>query len=162
MLRNLFQSPPVIRWVKDLMLSLLWLGSFLWHGFNPWPRNFHMPWAQWMNEWKKERRAEGKEGREREISLLQLNTHISPWVYFCEAEQAVVNLLRNGDFSTREKMGFTSMPDSAIWKQEMLSDMSKAPRPPSLCRKGALSSHFERFLFKMVIHIYFILFYLPF
>ena len=25
--------------VKDLVLSLLW------HGFNPWPRNFCMPWA---------------------------------------------------------------------------------------------------------------------
>ena len=25
---------------KDLVLSLLWL----W--FNPWPRKFHMPWAQ--------------------------------------------------------------------------------------------------------------------
>ena len=25
--------------VKDLSLSLLW------HGFDPWPGNFHMPWA---------------------------------------------------------------------------------------------------------------------
>ena len=28
------------QWVKDLLLSLLWCG------FNPWPRNFHMPQAQ--------------------------------------------------------------------------------------------------------------------
>ena len=28
--------------VKDLMLSPLWLWSLLWHGFDPWPRNFCM------------------------------------------------------------------------------------------------------------------------
>ena len=33
------------QWVKDLVLSLLWLGSLLWHEFNSWPRNFHIPWA---------------------------------------------------------------------------------------------------------------------
>ena len=32
--------------VKDQALLLLWLGSLLWYGFNPWPGNFHMPWAQ--------------------------------------------------------------------------------------------------------------------
>ena len=32
------------QWVKDLM-SLLWLWSLLWHGFNPWPENFHVPWV---------------------------------------------------------------------------------------------------------------------
>ena len=26
--------------VKDVALSLLWLGSLLWHGFDPWPGNF--------------------------------------------------------------------------------------------------------------------------
>ena len=30
------------QWIKDLPLSLLWLGSLLCHGFSPWPRNFHM------------------------------------------------------------------------------------------------------------------------
>ena len=29
--------------VKDLVLSLQWLRSLLWHGFNPWPRSFCMP-----------------------------------------------------------------------------------------------------------------------
>ena len=29
--------------VKDPALSLQWLRSLLWHRFNPWPRNFHMP-----------------------------------------------------------------------------------------------------------------------
>ena len=33
------------QWVKDPALSLLWLGSVLWHGLDPWPRNFHMPQA---------------------------------------------------------------------------------------------------------------------
>ena len=28
--------------VKDGALSLLWLGSLLWHRFDPWPRNFNM------------------------------------------------------------------------------------------------------------------------
>ena len=32
--------------VKDPVLSLQWLGSLLWCRFNPWPGNFHMPWAQ--------------------------------------------------------------------------------------------------------------------
>ena len=29
--------------IKDLELSLLWLRSLLWHGFDPWPENFCMP-----------------------------------------------------------------------------------------------------------------------
>ena len=32
--------------VKDLVLSLLWLGLLLWCGFNLWPGNFFMPWEQ--------------------------------------------------------------------------------------------------------------------
>ena len=28
--------------MKDPKLSLQWLGSLPWHGFNSWPRNFHM------------------------------------------------------------------------------------------------------------------------
>ena len=34
----------VVQHVKDLALSLQRLGSLLWHGFDPWPWNFHMPW----------------------------------------------------------------------------------------------------------------------
>ena len=33
----------MVQWVKDLALPLLWLGLLLWHGFHPWPGNFHMP-----------------------------------------------------------------------------------------------------------------------
>ena len=28
------------QWVKDPVLSLLWLGSLLWRRFDPWPRSF--------------------------------------------------------------------------------------------------------------------------
>ena len=33
-----FQSSLVAQWVEELVLSLLWLRSLLWHGFDPWPR----------------------------------------------------------------------------------------------------------------------------
>ena len=46
---NRLGSSLVAQQAKDLPLSLLWLGLQLWHGFNPWPRNFHMPWA-WPKE----------------------------------------------------------------------------------------------------------------
>ena len=36
----------VAQQIKDLVLSLLCLWIQLWHGFDPWPRNFHMPRAQ--------------------------------------------------------------------------------------------------------------------
>lgn len=35
-----------MRWVKGLVLSMLWHGSLLWHGFDLWPENFHMIQAQ--------------------------------------------------------------------------------------------------------------------
>ena len=35
-------SSFVPQWVKGLALSLQWLGLLLWHGFHPWPRNFHI------------------------------------------------------------------------------------------------------------------------
>ena len=36
-------SSLMVQWVKKLALSLLWLRSLLWHGFDSWPRNFRMP-----------------------------------------------------------------------------------------------------------------------
>ena len=36
--------------VQNLMLSLQWLGLLLWRGFDPWPRNFHMPWPKKKEE----------------------------------------------------------------------------------------------------------------
>ena len=33
----------MVQWVKDLVLSLLWLWPQLWLRFDPWPGNFHMP-----------------------------------------------------------------------------------------------------------------------
>ena len=35
----------MVQQVKDLVLSLLWLWVLLWHEFDPWPGNFHRPWA---------------------------------------------------------------------------------------------------------------------
>ena len=32
--------------VKVPVLSLQWLGSLLWQGFDSWPRNFHLPQAR--------------------------------------------------------------------------------------------------------------------
>ena len=29
--------------MKDLALLLMWLQLLLWHGFDPWPWNFHVP-----------------------------------------------------------------------------------------------------------------------
>ena len=35
------------RWVKDLVLSVPWLQSLLWHGgFSLWTQNFCMLWVQ--------------------------------------------------------------------------------------------------------------------
>lgn len=33
----------MVQWVKDLALSLPWLGWLLWGGFDSWPGNFYMP-----------------------------------------------------------------------------------------------------------------------
>ena len=38
------RSSFVAQWVKDPMLSLLWLRLKLCCCLYPWPRNFHMPW----------------------------------------------------------------------------------------------------------------------
>ena len=37
---------PLLQQVKNPMLSLQWLGWLLRCRLNPWPENFHMPWAQ--------------------------------------------------------------------------------------------------------------------
>ena len=37
--------------LKDLALSLQWLGLLVWLGFDPWPKNFHMP-QLWPNKIK--------------------------------------------------------------------------------------------------------------
>ena len=36
----------VAQWIRDLALSLQWLRSLPWHGFDPWPGNFHITWVQ--------------------------------------------------------------------------------------------------------------------
>ena len=48
--------PWVVQSVKDLALSPLWFGSLLRHGFDPWPRNFHMPQVQPKKTKKKKKK----------------------------------------------------------------------------------------------------------
>ena len=36
-------SSLVALWIKELLLSQQPLWLLLWHGFDPWPGNFHMP-----------------------------------------------------------------------------------------------------------------------
>ena len=38
------ESSIVVQRVKDPALSLQQLEQLLWHGFDPWPGNFYMPW----------------------------------------------------------------------------------------------------------------------
>ena len=48
--------------VKDMTLSLLWLClqlAQLWHGLDPWPRNFHMLQARPNKKKKKKKKEEG-------------------------------------------------------------------------------------------------------
>ena len=52
----------MVQQVKDLVVSLQWLGLLLWSGFDPWPGNSHMPWA-----WLKKKRSV-KLGRRKEKS----------------------------------------------------------------------------------------------
>ena len=35
----------MVQGIKDPALSLLWLQSLLWHGFDLWPADFHMSWV---------------------------------------------------------------------------------------------------------------------
>ena len=51
-LKSLFWSSLVALWVRDLVLSLLWLELLLWRGFDPWPRNHCLQWV-WPKTKKK-------------------------------------------------------------------------------------------------------------
>ena len=44
------------QWVKYLALSLQQLGWLLWHGFEPWPKNFPI-----LRVWPKKKRKRGKD-----------------------------------------------------------------------------------------------------
>ena len=45
----------MVQWVKDPVLSLLWLRSLLWRRFGPWSRNLHA-----LGIAKKKERKKGK------------------------------------------------------------------------------------------------------
>ena len=65
--------------VKDPALSLLWIRSLLWHGFNLWPRKFYMPQVQPKKKKKKKKEnpdpwtAKGLGQRETQLQLQQLH-----------------------------------------------------------------------------------------
>ena len=42
-------------WVKDLVCSLLWLGSLPWCVFHPWPQNFRVLGVQPKKKKKKKK-----------------------------------------------------------------------------------------------------------
>ena len=46
--------------VKDLILSPQWLRSLLWLEFDPWPRNFPMPWV-WPKQQQQQQKPEGND-----------------------------------------------------------------------------------------------------
>ena len=52
------RSSLVVPWVRDLALSLQWLGSLLWHRLSPWSGNFHMPQTHPKNKKNKNQRDE--------------------------------------------------------------------------------------------------------
>ena len=54
----------MVQKIRDPVFSLQGLGSLLWHGFDPWIRNFHMTGMQ-----PKKREGKRKEGTERLIHL---------------------------------------------------------------------------------------------
>ena len=43
--KTTMRSSLAAQLIGDPVSSLQWLGSLLWHGFDPWPRSFHMPQA---------------------------------------------------------------------------------------------------------------------
>ena len=53
MSKSLLGTSSVALWVKDLTQSRPWLGSVLWHGFDPWPQNLHMLQAQPKKKYSK-------------------------------------------------------------------------------------------------------------
>ena len=50
---KLLRSSPMTQWVKDLLLSLKWLGSLLWYGFNPWTGALSYAMGVAKNKFKK-------------------------------------------------------------------------------------------------------------
>ena len=68
--KTVMNSSLVAQGVKDLLLSLLWLGLLPWHGSDPWPWNFRMPWVQPIKGgWGGRRPGQCKDGLEKRFCL---------------------------------------------------------------------------------------------
>ena len=99
--------------VRDLALSRLWLGSLLWHKFDPWPRNFHMPRLQPKKKKKKRKKNymaififRGKNTLSNKKSLCFLNNQnpIKPEILLWESKCALyLPQVTSPSFSKKKK-----------------------------------------------------------
>lgn len=71
--RGPYWSSRVAPWVKDLVCSLLWLGSLPWCVFHPWPQNICVLWVQPKK--KKEEETETGRIKERDRQGKHKSTH---------------------------------------------------------------------------------------
>ena len=62
--------------VKDPPLSLQQLGSLLWRMFDPWPRNFCVPWAWPKKKKQKQKQQTMKTSSERLNCLSEITQQI--------------------------------------------------------------------------------------
>ena len=69
------------QWVKDPVLSRPQLRSLLWHRFDPWPGNFHMPQAQ------PKRKKQNKTKQKNKITRIQKEIKL-----FLFADNMVINI----------------------------------------------------------------------
>ena len=65
----------MVKQVKDMVLSLLWLRLLLWHRFDPWPRNFHMP-GELPKKTKKK-----KQKKQKTHTHTQIHIYIKKYMY---------------------------------------------------------------------------------
>ena len=76
---NHHQSSLVAQWVKNLSLSLLRLWLQLWHGFDPWPGNFHVLWS-WQKTIKHHKYIPNPLSKARDGTCILMDTS---WICFC-------------------------------------------------------------------------------
>ena len=81
-----------VQWIKDQVLSMLWLWLLLWSGFSPW--NFHMPQVQPKKKGRKKKRKKNGENTHLHIfagfhSLLVNKGAYIPNIFICVSLDSV-------------------------------------------------------------------------
>ena len=110
--------------VKDLALSLKWLGSQLWRWFSPWPGSFHMPWVQ----------PKMKQGKER----------LSSPAPQCPKENAKAQREKRNNFSCLAHNAWTR--GAKLGHRALtLEEAKRQPRTPQTLRKGPEEGTSESF-----------------